>query len=440
LKKILLISLICLLVFSFAITAMAKVNIVYWTYPSSKMEGLLPGEYEQKIIDQFEKKYPEVEIELQVLPYDGGIKKVELSILTGTTPDILIDNTFRMGKFADAGLLVPFDLTEEERNDFFPFAIKACTFNGKMGLWPTAVWAQGITVSKRIAREAGALDLLPLDQPDRTWTADEFRAFLRKVAAAKLPEVRGIFWHLGDANGQHNHIMLMIQGFGGKPFIKKDGKYICTMNSPEAIEGLEYYLEIYNTPGCYMEGAENYDCYDNGNTFALGIIATSGGNIAGLLNGLEGKDQVMADLDLSIFPIPSKEGIPNSALLSIHAFGVFDNGDPEKAKYAQLFIRYLCKNAKDFLTSQGNASPVMRSSVIPEVYQKYKDNVDVQYYLNVLPGFGKDYGTMCPVYQQYKEAWRVVMQGAVTGELTAKEALDEMTRKVNKLLDEYYEE
>ena len=439
-KKLLLISLTCLLVFSFTITGLAKVNLVYWTYPSCKVEGLLPGEYEQIVIDQFEKEYPEVKIELQVLPYDGGIKKVELSILSQTSPDILIDNTFRMGKFADAGLLVPFELTEDERNDFFPFAIEACTFNNEMGLWPTAVSAQGMTVSKRIAKEAGALDLLPLDRSDRTWTTEEYGAFLRKVASVDLPEVRGYILWLGDANGMQTHIMLMLQAFGAEPFIKEDGKYRCIINSPEAIEGLEYFLELYNTPGCFMEGAENLSCFDNSNYFNLGTIATSGASIPGILKGLEGTDQISADYDLALFPFPSKKGVSNGALLSMTAFGVFDNDDQEKVKYAQMFVRYFVKNAKDFLHSQADSSPVMKSSEIPEVYQKYKDNPEVQYYLNVLPKFGKDYGTMCPVYQQYKEAFRVVMQGAVTGELTAKEALDEMARKVNKLLDEYYEE
>ncbi|GAI84498.1 unnamed protein product, partial [marine sediment metagenome] len=101
-KKLLLISLICILVFSLAITATAKVKLVYWGFPGVTIKGLLPGEYEQKVIDQFEKEYPEVEVELQIIPYDGGIKKVNLSIVAGTTPDILVDNTFRMGKYADA--------------------------------------------------------------------------------------------------------------------------------------------------------------------------------------------------------------------------------------------------------------------------------------------------------------------------------------------------
>ena len=440
-KKILLISLICLLVISLAITATAKTKITYWTYPGIVIEGMQPGEYEQNVIDQFEKEYPEVEVELQIFPYDGGITKVDLSIMSGSPPDILIDNVFRVGKYADAGLLVPFKLTEEEKADFYPFAIKACTFNGEMSVWPTGVHTQGVVISKKIAREAGALDLLPLDRPDRNWTADEFKAFLQKVATANLPEVRGTIVFFGDANGQQNFIMMMIQGFGGVPFTYEDGKYKCTMNSPEAVEGLEYYLNIYNnSPGCFHEGAETLTCFDCGRLGASGNIAATHGGIAGLLQGLEGTNEIYADADFSIFPVPSKEGVTNGALLSIETYGVFDTGDAEKAKYAQMFVRYFCENAPNHLTVKSNASPVRKSQPIAEAYQKHADNPDVIFYLTKLANYGKDYGTMCPAYQQYKEIWRVTMQGVFTGMLTPKEGLDEIARKVNKVLDELYGE
>ncbi|MBA7552652.1 hypothetical protein ES705_45222 [subsurface metagenome] len=427
--------------FSLAITATAKVKLVYWGFPTVTTKGLLPGEYEQAVIDQFEKEYPEVEIELQIIPYDGGVKKVNLSIIAGTTPDILIDNTFRMGKYADAGLLVPFDLTEEEKDDFYPSALEASTFNDKVYLYTVQVATTGMIVSKKFARDAGALDLLPLDRPDRTWTADEFKAFLQKVASAKLPGVRGIVMHFGDANGQQTFIMLMIQGFGATPFVYEDGKYRCTMDSPEAVEGLEFYLDLYNnSPGVFHEGSENLSCFDNGNFYATGKAVVGMGSLINIMLALEGKNQIYKDLDLAMFPIPSKEGISNSALLSMEAYGVFDNGDAEKAKYAQLFVRYFCENAPDFLTAHGNASPVRKSQAIAEAYRKFEDNPEVQFYLTKLASFGKDYGTMSPVYQQYKEVFRIAMQGVVTGELTAKEGLDEVARKVNKLLDEYYEE
>ena len=441
LKKLLLVSLICLLVFSFAITGLAKVELVYWTFPGIKLEGLQPGEYEQNMIDKFEKEYPEVEIDLQIIPFDGGIKKVELSIISGNPPDILPDNIFRMGKFADAGLLVPFELTEAEKADFFPFAVKACTFNDKMYLWPCAVSQTGMMVSKKIARDAGALDLLPLDRPDRSWTADEYTTFLKKVADAKLPDIRGYLFFFGDANGQQDFVMLMLQGFGAVPFVYENGRHRCTMNSPEAVEGLEYYLDLYNNyPGCYHEGAENLSCFDNGRIISSGKIASWISPIGGLLQGLEGTNEIFADLDISMFPIPSKEGISNSALFSMGAFGVFDNGDAEKAKYAQLFVRYYGENAPNFLTAASNASPVRKSQQIAEAFQKHKDDPDVQFYLTTLAKYGKNYGTTCPVYQQYTEIWRTTMQGVFTGELTAKEGLDEIARKVNKVLDEHYEE
>ena len=439
-KKTVLVLLVCVFMFSLAITASAKVKVVYWTYPSITVEGLQPGEYEQNMIDQFEKLYPEVEVELEIFPYDGGITKVDLSIMSGDPPDILVDNVFRVGKYADAGLLVPFDLTEEEKNDFYPFAIEASTFNGEMSVWPAVVYTQGIIVSKKIAREAEALDLLPLDRPDRNWTADEFKAFLQKVAAANLPEVRGTVMHFADANGQQNFIMLMIQGFGAVPFVYEDGKYRCTMNSPEAVEGLEYYLDIYNnSPGCFHEGAENLTCFDTGRLVSSGKIAVGHGGVATILQGLEGTNQIYIDADASVFPVPSKEGISNSALLSFEAYGVFDNGDAEKAKYAQMFVRYFCENAPDILTIRANGSPVRKSTPIAEAYKKYADNPDVIFYLTQLANYGKDYGTMCPVYQQYKEIWRIAMQGVFTGMITPKEGLNEITRKVNKLLDELYE-
>lgn len=440
-RKLLLISLICILVFSLAITVTAKVKLAYWTFPVVTLEGVLPGEYEQNVIDQFEKEYPEVEIELQVIPYEGGNKKIELSIIAGTAPDILSDNVFRMGKFAEARLLVPFDLTEEEKDDFYPFAIEASIFHDKVYLYPIQANFAGMVVSKRIARDAGALDLLPLDRPDRTWTADEFKAFLQKVASAKLPGVRGMVQHFGDAMGQHNFIMLIIQGFGAEPFVVEDGKYRCTMNSPEAIEGLEFYLDLYeNSPGCFHEGAENLSCFDNGNIYALGKIAVGMGGLANILLGLEGKNQIYADNDLAMFPMPSKEGVPNNALLLMETYGVFDNHDEEKAKYAQLFVKYFCKNAPDFLTAHANTSPVRKSQPVAEVFRKYEDNPEVQYFLTELPKFNKDYGTMSPAYQENREIFRIVMQGILVGELTAEEGLNEVAYKVNKVLDEYYEE
>ena len=437
-KKIVLVLLVCVFMFSLAITASAKTNVSFWTYPSINYEGLgiALGEYEKNIIEQFEKEYPEVNVELEIIPYDSGTEKLNLNIASGTPPDIISDAILRVGSYANAGLLVAFDLTEEEKDDFFPFAIEMSSFNGKMYYYPIGVGAGDIMVSKKIARDAGALDLLPLNKPDRNWTADEFKTFLQKIASAKLPGVYGMGMHFGDSQSQQDFVMLMLQGFGAKPYTLENGKWKCTLNSPEAVEGLEYYLDIYNnSPGCFPEGVENLLYTDINNLMFNHQLAALHGGITQTIYGLKG-DKQFTELELSIFPYPSKEGIPNGTSLGSGGFGVFDNHNAEKAKYAQLFVRYFCDNAPDILTAVYNLSPVKKST--PKPFQEFKDNPEVQYYQNILPKFNKDNGQTTPVFGQYKKIFSSVMQGVFTGQLTAKEGLDEVANKVNKLLDEFY--
>jgi len=438
LKKTVLVLLVCVFIFSLAITASAKTNVSFWTYPSINYEGLgiALGEYEKNIIEQFEKEYPEVNIELEIIPYDSGTEKLNLNIASGTPPDIISDAILRVGAYANAGLLVPFDLTEEEKNDFFPFAIEMSSFSGKMYYYPIGVGAGGVLVSKKIARDTGALDLLPLDRPGRTWTADEYKALLQKIASAKLPGVYGMGMWFGDSQCQQSFIMLMLQGFGAVPYTLENGKWKCTLNSPEAVEGLEYYLDIYNnSPGCFPEGVENLLYTDINNLIFNHQIATLLYGIGHIINGLKG-DKQFADLELAMFPIPSKEGIPNVSSLGSGGFGVFDNHDAEKAKYAQLFVRYFCANGPNILEAVYNLSPARKST--PPPFQEFKDNPEVRYFMDELPKFYKNDGQTTPVFGQYKKIFSSVMQGVFTGQLTAKEGLDEVANKVNKLLDEFY--
>lgn len=220
------------------------------------------------------------------------------------------------------------------------------------------------------------------------------------------------------------------------PFVFENDKWKCTLNSPEAVEGLEYYLDIYkSTPGALPEGLENLTAGDQGNLFLTSKSTMGFAGITYIIQGIKGKAE-LADKDISMLPLPSKEGIPNSTLLGWVGFGVFDNHDAEKAKYAQLFVRYFAENAPDILTSLGNMSPVRKSTPMP--FQEYKDNVEIQYYLTEFAQFGKDFGAMCPVYQAFKGVFASTMQGVFTGELTAKAGLDEVVSKTNKLLDEFY--
>jgi len=417
LKKLLLISLICLLVFSFAITGLAKVKLVFWAYPYFVDLDKENGWHERRVMAEFQEIYPEVEFELQMLPWSDGPKKLVMAIATGNTPNILIGCDMRTMSYVAAGAMVDFEDTmdAEEQADYFPDILERAKFDGKVYMYLAGQGGGTMSVNKMIAEKAGAVDLLPLDREDRSWTTEEFKKFALKVAEAKIPNVDVLGLHFADANNQQYYIMFMHQAFGAVPFVKEDGKYRCTINSPESIEGLEWYLDLYNTPGVGLPGPESQGINYINDYWYTGKLATlMGGNVV-TLTKQKRDPAVVKVVDGLLVGIPRKSAeMKNIYVVSLFGFSVFKS-TPEKEKYSKLFCEFAVTRPYD-----------------PEI--KYALDGPVKYWESI------DYGTLCPMYQNYRELYAAIMQGVFIGELTPKEGLDIVADKVNKLLDDYYEE
>lgn len=447
-KKLLLVSLICLLIFSFAITGLAKVKLVFWEYPYYVDIDKENGWHERRVIEEFEALYPNVEIELQMLPWSDGPKKVAMAIATGDTPNILNDCDMRIMSYVAAGAMVDLEDTmdAEERADFFPDLLERVTYNGKVYMYLAGQGGGVMSVNKIIAEKAGALDLLPLDREDRSWTTEEFKKFALKVAEAKIPNTDVFGLHFADANNQQYYIMFMHQAFGAVPFVVEDGKYRCTINSPEGIEGLEFYLDLYNTPGVGLPGPESQGInYINDYWYTGKLAILMGGNVVTLTKQM--RDPIVAEVvDGLLVGIPRVSAdMANIYVSSISGFSVFKS-TPEKEKYSKLFAEFFITRPYFWETTlKGN--PPRNATYDPDspFFQTcpYDRSItEIDYALNGMAGLWQsvDYGTLCPLYNQYRETYAATMQGVFIGELTPKEGLDIVADKINKLLDEFYEE
>jgi multiple sugar transport system substrate-binding protein len=303
-----------------------------------------------------------------------------------------------------------------------------------------------MSVNKLIAEKAGAMDLLPLDRENRAWTIEEFKAFALKVAEAKIPNVDVFGLHFADSNNQQYYIMFMHQAFGAIPFAVEDGKYVCTINSPEGIEGLEFYLDLYNTPGVGLPGPESQGInYMNDYWYTGKLAMLMGGNVVTLTK--QKRDPRVAEVvDGILVGIPRKSAdMKNIYVSSINGFSVFKS-TPEKEKYSKLFSEFFITRPYFWETTlKGN--PPRKGSYDPDspLYQTSpydRSDPEIDYALNGMAGLwtAVDYGTLCPMYKNYREVYAATMQGVFVGELTPKEGLDIVADKVNKLLDDYYEE
>jgi len=448
LKKLLLVSLICLFIFGLAITVTAKVNLTFWAYPYFTVPDKELDWFESKIIQEFEELYPEVEVDLEMLPSSGGHEKIEIAVVTGTQPDILLHGGVKVLSYAAAGILSDFEDTmdAEEQADHYSDILETSKVDGKVyAYYLSADGSPGLEINRFIAQKAGAMGLLPLDRKDRTWSIEEFKKFALKIAEADIPETYAFALHFTDSNCQHNYIKFMHQAFGATPFVVEDGKYRCTMNSPEAVEGLEWYVDLYNTPGVGMPGPESIGIDYYTNYWYTGKLAfTLAGGSIGSLAGVRKDPVVMEKLDMITVAVPTKEGIKPPTGIGTRALGVFKS-TPEKEKYAKLFCEFYA--TRPYLWEEsGMACPPRKGCFDPNspLYQTspYPPNdPEVEYilrwpeYMTVASQF-----KTCPVYQQYRSTYASVMQGVFSGELTPKEGLNIFTNKINKLLDEYYEE
>ena len=440
-KKLIILSLVFLLVLSVAVPGMAKVVVNFWTRPSIKVEGLELGEYEQRIVDEFEALYPEVDIVLEMIAYISGQNKVDFNIAAGTPPDISCCNLANMLNHQNAGLLLDFEdiLTAEYKAGFNEGVLDAISVDGKLYYYPMGSRPSCMAINRTIAEKAGALDLLPLDRPDRSWTAEEFKAYLIKVAEAKLPGIFSFVMNFADATSHHHWRIVLLQGFGAKMFTLIDGKYVCTVNSPEAAEGIKFYIDIYNNyPGVFPKGMENIGCLEADTLWCEGRLGSFGGALNVLINSRIKEDS--ENRGVTIVPYPTKEGIKNMVPTDWCGFEVFDTGDLERGKYAKLFVKYFVDNGPDLAGANYNTFPVHEDMAWPEVFKKYTDNIDFKWGMEYLPKYIVDTDSGTPVYKQFAEIFRATMQGVIIGELTAEEGLKIVEDKTNKALDEYYAE
>ncbi|MBU2685832.1 MAG: extracellular solute-binding protein, partial [Gammaproteobacteria bacterium] len=196
-KKLLLVMLISLLISSIGMTGMAKVNLNYFTHTSISVEGLQPGEYEQKVIAEFEKLYPDVHIDFEVVPYLGDQGKLQFQIAAGNSPDILAGDITKVASYVDAGLLLDFD-DVIDKTSFYDFAVEASSINGKMYYYPMGLRPGSFMISRTIARNFGIEDMLLLEG-DRVITTKLFEEMIAKANAnAKDDKTYAVYINFAD--------------------------------------------------------------------------------------------------------------------------------------------------------------------------------------------------------------------------------------------------
>lgn len=400
------------LVFALSGAVLAQTTITWWS-PNFHSERAAV------LVERFHELNPDIRINLEVTVADGLQNRILVALRSGTGPD-LID--------VANGWNVPFALTDglyalDDRiassgmplEDFLQPALGTATVDGKLYGLPFRVEAHALIYNRDAYREAG----LDPDAPPQTW--DELievsKALTRANATGQMQYGYGL-----AGGGEVGNLL-----FRSLPFIWMNGGDMLSadqtraaINSPEAIEAVEFYVHMLTEDGVAPPSTLQNDGAALRRLFIAGTVAQyQSGQF-----DLPAIRRENPDIDVAAAMLPHPEGKETAAIL-----GGWNWVIPDASRNKDAAWRLL-----EFLAQPENMGyytdtfPARLSGMdLPRF-----DDPDLEPYKAMLP-FARPQppvGAWVQIVQAYFDA----VQRAMLGEVTVEAAMNELAVEIDRLL------
>lgn len=411
------------------------VELVFWNYPVWNLPDQKPGEYAQTLIEKFEKKYPNVKVKLEIIPYDGGDQKVNVALASKTAPDILNDSPGRTTSYAKRGYTVPLNdiLTEEQLKKIPQNVLEKVTLqDGTIFSYPQGLGATLMVINKSLVERAGAADLLPSGEL-RTWTIEQFekllvavREYQKKVTPDHYPFLMFGLNEQGDAL-YHS----FMAGFGGKRY--SDDRTQSTFSSTENVQAVEWFKSlidkqlVYPNPETRAAGMSN-DYFVQEKT----AVAFGGFSLLNAVQKAKDEGAIKGEFEAILAPFPSVKEDQGVVIGGGGQFVIFDNGDENKIKYAKKFIQFAQTEDPDFIKAM-NAFDVYGRDTLganpdPEKLWLSKLVTDTEHIIAIDGSYDIE------GYSQTRAVFFPEMQAVFIGAKEPLQAMQDYDEKANKII------
>jgi ABC-type glycerol-3-phosphate transport system substrate-binding protein len=205
----------------------APVEIV-WSFWGDPPELAL----NQKVIDAFQAKNPNIKIKTQFEPFESYFDKLRAQWAGGSSPDVMFLNSIPV--YASLNVLLPLDdLIAKDKfdtSDFYPGLLEIFKYQGKVYGLPRDNDTQVIYFNKDL------FDAEKVAYPKNDWTFKDF-----KDTAAKFVKKDGDkVTRYGAALALSNHFRIWVWANGGELYDDNFKPTKTVINSPEAVEAIDF--------------------------------------------------------------------------------------------------------------------------------------------------------------------------------------------------------
>lgn len=403
-----------------------KVEITFWNYPNFEVIDNKAGKYEEQIVAAFNEKYPDIKVNVEMISFNGGPEKINAAIASKTQPDVVFDFPGRIIEYGRQGVLAPLDdmLKDNDKTDIPEIILNASSLGGTLYMYPFNTTPNLMAFNKTMLEELGLLDMLPLNNPDRSWTVDDYTKLLKAIKEKAPKDVTPVVFYSKTNQGDQATRALVSNLYGGKTISDDSSEYL--LNSSEAVKGMEW-VQKGIKDGIILKGGEAMISGDAIDMYLQGKAASTIIYSPVLKKTSEAKKTTPFDDVYVPFPAPEKPQLE----AFIGGFGVFDKGDSAKVEASKKFVDFIANDpewGKKNVLSTGAFS--VRSSITnlyDDEESKYAEHM-IQYlgtYYNAVPGFA-----------EMRTFWFPALQNITLGNAKPKDALDDFVKKSNELLNQ----
>ena len=366
---------------------------------------------------------------IEVVGQDVFENRITLSF-TGKTGDIDVVHTpvIQVQRWIEAGWLQPVTAGVngmDSKDDILAGPLDAYLVNGEYWALPFFAETGMMAYRKDVLAAAG------YESPPATWAE-----LVEMAKAVHSDDVAGFAMRAAPGQGFNMFVFPMImRAYGGKFFADYPNDLTPALNSPEALEALNLYIDLINNYG--PPGAGNFN-------FSEVAAASQAGKLAILVDGTSiaaqsidpGKSQVAEHM--AIGPVPEGPA-GRSPAIAVHVIGIPADAPNPEASFK--FIEWA--TSEETLTKIALAQPYpdfTRASVAanPDVIAKYEsinpDFLDVR--VDMLNDAIGHYRPLLPQWPQIGAAVGEHINAAVNGLESPEEALAAAEAEMAELLAE----
>ena len=378
-----------------------KADLKLFTYPIGQWGK---SESVDALLENFNKKYPNVHVSVEYLDYTNGDDQVNTAIEGKAAPDLIMEGPERLvANWGAKGLMVDLkDIFEDEASqDIYKNVKDACaSSDGKYYEYPLAMVAHCMAINKTMFEKADALQYI--DAEKHTWTTENFFKAVEAINKSGQNDVLAVY--CGGQGGDQGTRALVNNLYGGTFTNKEHTEY--TVDSPKNIKALE---ELKKAKGVNFDpalvGGDEINLFRNG-TLAMSLCWNSAQQ-NNKDNGEAGKTNNGDEIIPMMFP--TDKGDPQLCG-GIWGFGIFDNGDENKIKAAKAFIRFMCNDPEQAKLSVQTTGYFPTHEKMTGVYDGTEIADTMKMFTEqFMPHFG-DYYQVVPGWAQARTEWWNMLQ------------------------------